>query len=160
MHLPFRIAQPLCVHAIETVSQVDAERAERCDDRTTYPDTAEQSRRIEVRRSRPQVSGVVEGIQVQHLVEAKAELRALRVEHVAEGLASRLVRTRLRDITVRRDGEPLVAPQRLAVLHAAQREGLRHEEGTRIAEHAAHSCRESENQLDRRGTDRALKKLA
>src|SRR5579864_2962220 len=97
VYLPLRIAQALCIHAIESVPQIDAEWSERSHDRTAHADSAEQPRWVEVRRLRPEVASIVERVHVQHLIEAHAELGALRVEHVAERGARRCVRARLWD---------------------------------------------------------------
>src|SRR5690242_13997655 len=153
MNLPLRIAQALCIHTIESIPQIDAQRSERRDDRTANADTAEQPRRIEVRRLRPEIAGVIEGIDVQHLIEANTKLRTLRVERISERSACCRILAGLWDVPVGRNREFLVSAQRLAVLNAAQRERLRHEERSGIAEHATHSRRKPEHKLDRRRAD-------
>src|SRR5690242_5883157 len=92
VHLPLGITKALLVHTIETVPQIDSERSQRRHDRAADADAAEQSRRIEVAWTRPEVAGVVERVEIEHLVEAKPQLDALGIECVSKGCPRRRIR--------------------------------------------------------------------
>src|SRR3954467_12406064 len=119
---------------VEPVTPVQSERSERRHDRRADTRAPEEPRRIEVLRPRPEVTGVVEGVEVELLVEAEVELHRVGEEGVAERGDRRLVLRRVAGVAVRRDRELLVPAERLAVLHAAQGELLRHVEPADVTE--------------------------
>src|SRR5690348_7060855 len=125
VQLPFGIWPTERIHAVEPVGPVESEWTEGRDDLDADPRAAEQPRGIELVRAVPQVARVEEEIGVEHLVEADAELRRRREEHVAERRGLRLsVVLRARIVSLRRDRELVVAAQHFTVLRAAQRELL------------------------------------
>src|SRR5690349_9117118 len=124
VHLPFRFPHAV-LDAVQSIPPIDAKRSQGRHHRTTEADAAEQTRRIEVLGARPDVARVVEGVEVDLLIDAQAELDGVRVERAAERLRLRLVLRRFGDVPARRDRELLVPAQLLPVLHAAERELLR-----------------------------------
>src|SRR5512146_1187262 len=144
--LPLGVLVAELVEPVEPVPQIDPQWPQRGHQRRANSRSPEESRRIEVTRALVQVARVVKPIDVHLLVESQPQLERAAIERIAERPALRVELIDVRDESVRRDRELLVATELLAVLHAAEREGLGHEERSRIAEQRACPGRESEHE--------------
>src|SRR3982074_2869863 len=77
------------IDPVEAVGVIDAERSERRDDGGADPGAAEQPSRIELRGPRPDVAGVEERREIQHLGHAHAQLARQREERLPERVGAR-----------------------------------------------------------------------
>src|SRR5204863_1367795 len=138
-----RVAQD--VHPVEAVRIVDAEWSERRNHGRADAGAAEQPGRIELRRPIPDVAGVQERREIEHLRHAHAQLAGKGEERLAERIRARAVGPGGGIVPERRDGGLVIAAERNEELGAAQGEQLFEER--RVAEHEAGPRREAEDEL-------------
>src|SRR6267378_7376656 len=107
------------IDPVEAVGVIDAEWSERRDDGRADPGAAEQPGGIVLRGLRPDVTGIEERRDIQHLGHAHPELARHREERLPEGVGARAVGAGVRVVTERRDRSLVVATQRNEELRAA-----------------------------------------
>src|SRR5688572_27302201 len=149
VQLPTWLGPAQRVNSVEAVGVVDPERSERRDDGRADAGAAEQARGIELRRARPDVAGVEEGRDVEHLGHAHAQLSRHRVERLPERVGARAVGAGRGVVAERRDRRLVVAAQRNEELRAAEGEQLLEER--RAPEHEPRPGLEAEHELHGRG---------
>src|SRR6267143_5633892 len=160
VQLPTGLGPPEGIDPIEAVGVIDAERSERRDDGRPDPGAAEQPGGIELRGPRPDVAGVEERREIQHLRHAHPELARHREERLPERVGARPVGAGVGVVTERRDRSLVVAAERDEELRAAEGEQLLEE--WRVAEHEPGPRREAEHELDggrRRIAERADRRV-
>src|SRR6267143_4582864 len=124
VQLPAGFGPPEDIDAVEAVGVIDAERTERRDDGRADPGAAEQPRGIELRGTRPDVAGVEERREIQHLGHAHADLARHREERLPERVGARAVGVGVGVVAEGRDRRFVVAAQRNEELRAAESEEL------------------------------------
>src|SRR5712692_7750522 len=92
MNLPLGRFVTVRIDAVEPVPKIDSQWSQGRDDRCPNAGSAEQARRIEVTGTVPDVPRIVEGVHVELLVDAEAELRRIREVGAAKRVPLRLVR--------------------------------------------------------------------
>src|SRR5882762_2207984 len=160
VQLPTGLGQSEVIDPVEAVGVIDAERSERRDDGRADPGAAEQPGGIELGGPRPDVAGVKECREIQHLRHAHPELARHREERLPERVRARAVGAGVGVVAERRDRGLVVATERNEELCAAEGEQLLEER--RVAEHEPGPRREAEHEFDggrRRIAERADRRV-
>src|SRR4029077_5655252 len=140
------------VDLVEAVAQVEPDRTEGRNDRDSHAGAAEQPGGIVLSRAGPHVAGVEEGADVERLRQPEADRAGHQEERVAERAGARLPARRVGIVSLRRNGELIVAAERDAELGAAHGEQLVEER--RLAEHEPRPRGQSQHKLGRVGARR------
>src|SRR3954466_7128594 len=137
VELPAGCRAPLCINFVEPIPDVYAQRSQWADGADAKAKAPEEAGWIELARLIPVVSAFEEAVQIERLIHSQSELAGANEERVAERPPLCLSIAGRRVVAAWRDGKFVVSAQRLAILGAADREGLGIEERTGVAEDGA-----------------------